>query len=648
MVYHTVHSWPMAGKDPRGRLLDAAIDHIAARGVTDLSLRELAAAIGTSHRMLIHHFGSREGLWVEVIRAVEQRQRASLAEVVPGPDAAGRRSDAAVVARTSPTRAVAQRAAVLRALRPGAAGPAGNGRAAGRDRRQLARAGAQGFVAYGLEREEALAQARLGLAVSRGLLLDLLATGDREAVDAANGGLHRPRRGTTGRISRSPFAGPTLESAHTTRRGHRRAGGACASGPGTRGAAAVLRRARQRAGRDAAGGHARARAAPRRPGGRRARPGHEDPAHAGAAGRHAQRPGLRRRCGGRAALRAREPRRARAHGGRPRHPAPGGHGDRRRHHDASAGARLSTGSPPPTASCASTSTATAACSTCSASPASGLDVDTTPVLTAGEAVRVVQDDAGVYRALPAQERHAVGDLRRRHHRRARPLHRPAGVARDLPRRRRRRLRRDGRRAHAASCCGARTSSSRSPARVWDEPSGRRGRRHDVNLDAWLTDATARAARPERARLPRRRRRRHAAAGRRRRARPLRLHAARRLRAVAVLVGHRGHAQPQPERRPGLLLRQPLPRPPGVARASPTTSKAPSACWSRPARARTAAPATTPSCTRRRTASRRRCTCSSGTATGAHQRRRRRLDRLPRVHARALGPAGHRRRRARAR
>ena len=40
-------------------------------------------------------------------------------------------------------------------------------------------------MAYGLPREEALAQARLGLAVSRGLLLDLLATGDRAGVDAA-------------------------------------------------------------------------------------------------------------------------------------------------------------------------------------------------------------------------------------------------------------------------------------------------------------------------------------------------------------------------------------------------------------------------------------------------------------------------------
>ena len=44
---------------------------------------------------------------------------------------------------------------------------------------------AEGLVAFGVAREQALAQARLGVAVSRGLLLDLLATGDRAAVDAA-------------------------------------------------------------------------------------------------------------------------------------------------------------------------------------------------------------------------------------------------------------------------------------------------------------------------------------------------------------------------------------------------------------------------------------------------------------------------------
>jgi DNA-binding FadR family transcriptional regulator len=40
-------------------------------------------------------------------------------------------------------------------------------------------------VAQGQPEAQARAEARLGVAVTRGLLLDLLATGDREAVDAA-------------------------------------------------------------------------------------------------------------------------------------------------------------------------------------------------------------------------------------------------------------------------------------------------------------------------------------------------------------------------------------------------------------------------------------------------------------------------------
>jgi hypothetical protein len=40
-------------------------------------------------------------------------------------------------------------------------------------------------VAQGRPEAEARAEARLGVAVVRGLLLDLLATGEREAVDAA-------------------------------------------------------------------------------------------------------------------------------------------------------------------------------------------------------------------------------------------------------------------------------------------------------------------------------------------------------------------------------------------------------------------------------------------------------------------------------
>ncbi len=66
------------GDVAKERLLAAAIDYVAQNGVADLSLRRLAAAIGTSHRMLIYHFDSKEGLLVAIIRAVEERQREML------------------------------------------------------------------------------------------------------------------------------------------------------------------------------------------------------------------------------------------------------------------------------------------------------------------------------------------------------------------------------------------------------------------------------------------------------------------------------------------------------------------------------------------------------------------------------------------
>src|SRR5437660_6040336 len=60
---------------PRQRLLSDAMAYVAAHGLGNLILRELASAIGTSHRMLIYHFGSKEGLLVAVIRSVEAVQR---------------------------------------------------------------------------------------------------------------------------------------------------------------------------------------------------------------------------------------------------------------------------------------------------------------------------------------------------------------------------------------------------------------------------------------------------------------------------------------------------------------------------------------------------------------------------------------------
>src|SRR3984957_21201613 len=73
--------WYMTAPAPKERLLNAVVESALTDGIADKSLRAIAAAAGTSHRMLIHHFGSREGLLVEVIHAVEARQRAVLAEL---------------------------------------------------------------------------------------------------------------------------------------------------------------------------------------------------------------------------------------------------------------------------------------------------------------------------------------------------------------------------------------------------------------------------------------------------------------------------------------------------------------------------------------------------------------------------------------
>ena len=57
--------------NPRQALLDTIIDEIAASGLSETSMRELAQAVGTSHRMLNHHFGGRAGLVAAMVAETE-------------------------------------------------------------------------------------------------------------------------------------------------------------------------------------------------------------------------------------------------------------------------------------------------------------------------------------------------------------------------------------------------------------------------------------------------------------------------------------------------------------------------------------------------------------------------------------------------
>lgn len=62
-------------------LLNRVMLYASQEGITGKSLREIAAGTGTSHRMLLYHFGSREGLIAAIVAAMEERQRALLASL---------------------------------------------------------------------------------------------------------------------------------------------------------------------------------------------------------------------------------------------------------------------------------------------------------------------------------------------------------------------------------------------------------------------------------------------------------------------------------------------------------------------------------------------------------------------------------------
>ena len=97
----------------RSELLDALIDAFADGGIGGRSLREVAEAVGTSHRMLLHYFGSRDELLLAIVEEVERRQTAQLESLPRRP---GRR-DRGDVGRPAPAGAATLRATVLRVLR---------------------------------------------------------------------------------------------------------------------------------------------------------------------------------------------------------------------------------------------------------------------------------------------------------------------------------------------------------------------------------------------------------------------------------------------------------------------------------------------------------------------------------------------------
>lgn len=162
----------------RERLLDACTDHALAHGLPE-RLEPFAAAAGTSSRMLIYHFGTRDGLLREVLGAARQRQVEEFTELMrlrpgePYPDTLARAWTAISGAPGQPY------LRLFRRLHDTAGEPHWPGfrREATTDWLDPLEAGLGS-----LGRPEL---ATLALAVLRGLLMDLDATGDTARTDAA-------------------------------------------------------------------------------------------------------------------------------------------------------------------------------------------------------------------------------------------------------------------------------------------------------------------------------------------------------------------------------------------------------------------------------------------------------------------------------
>lgn len=74
------------GTERREAWTEVATDYVLERGLIGLSLRPLAAELGTSDRMLLYHFGSKDQLVADVLRTSNDRSVADVAALPPSTD----------------------------------------------------------------------------------------------------------------------------------------------------------------------------------------------------------------------------------------------------------------------------------------------------------------------------------------------------------------------------------------------------------------------------------------------------------------------------------------------------------------------------------------------------------------------------------
>lgn len=162
-------------------LLEAAYRYALTHGLADLSLRPLAAAVGSSTRVLLYLFGSKEGLVRALLTRARADELALLADIGTGPGVVARLWEWLSAPAHRPLLTLWLEAYARSLVEPD--GPwAGFARATVEDWLEVLKAAQAEDVR---DTAAGLASRTRELALLRGALLDLLATGDGARIGAA-------------------------------------------------------------------------------------------------------------------------------------------------------------------------------------------------------------------------------------------------------------------------------------------------------------------------------------------------------------------------------------------------------------------------------------------------------------------------------
>ncbi|MGI9621445.1 MAG: TetR family transcriptional regulator [Acidimicrobiales bacterium] len=156
--------------DATSALLERIMDEVAANGLADRSLRDIAESAGSSHRMLLYHFGNRAGLVAAIVEAAEAAQRETLMALA----SEAKTADELILALWHQVSSEELRPFVRLFFEC------------------VAATGGEGLTDPWLDTADQVSEImgehydadriRLGVAVTRGLLIDVLATGSAEAA----------------------------------------------------------------------------------------------------------------------------------------------------------------------------------------------------------------------------------------------------------------------------------------------------------------------------------------------------------------------------------------------------------------------------------------------------------------------------------